>query len=136
MLAPGIPTNLAKFAIGFDQRDRERVHALWERIFDSNQWSEGELTKEFEAAWTGWNGPRAGTFGDVGVWSFAPTKTISTGEGGMLVSQHTEAIEFARTFRNYGKPDYAVHGLNFRLNEFTAALGIVQVERLDEIVAW
>ena len=54
----------------------------------------------------------------------------------MLVSRHAEAIEFARTFRNYGKPDYAVHGLNFRLNEFTAALGIVQVDRLDEIVEW
>src|SRR5437764_8091209 len=83
-----------------------------------------------------WNGRRAGTFGDAGVWSFAPTKTISTGEGGMLVSRHTEAIDYARTFRNYGKPEYAVHGLNFRLNEFTAALGIVQVDRLDEIVAW
>ena len=68
------------------------------------------------------------------IWSFAPTKTISTGEGGMLVSRHAEAIEFARAFRNYGKPDYAVHGLNFRLNEFTAAIGLVQTERLDEII--
>ena len=69
---------------------------------------------------------RAGTWGDVGIWSFAATKTISTGEGGMLVSRHPDAIELARAFRNYGKPDYALHGLNFRLNEFTAALGIVQ----------
>jgi dTDP-4-amino-4,6-dideoxygalactose transaminase len=83
-----------------------------------------------------WKERRAGTFGDVGVWSFAPTKTVSTGEGGMLVSRHGDALDYARTFRNYGKPDYAVHGLNFRLNEFTAALGIVQVDRLDEIVAW
>jgi dTDP-4-amino-4,6-dideoxygalactose transaminase len=83
-----------------------------------------------------WNGRKAGTFGDIGVWSFAPTKTISTGEGGMLVSRHAEALEFARAFRNYGKPDYQVHGLNFRMNEFTAALGIVQTERLPEIVRW
>ena len=83
-----------------------------------------------------WNGRRAGTFGDAGVWSFAATKTISTGEGGMVVSRHEDALEFARAFRNYGKPEHAVHGLNFRLNEFTAALGIVQVERLDQIVAW
>ena len=54
----------------------------------------------------------------------------------MIVSRHEEALEFARAFRNYGKPDYVHHGLNFRLNEFTAALGIVQVDRLDEIVAW
>ena len=83
-----------------------------------------------------WNGRRAGTWGDAGVWSFAATKTISTGEGGMLVSRHDDLIEFARAFRNYGKPSYDVAGLNFRMNEFTAAIGIVQTERLDEIVAW
>ena len=49
-----------------------------------------------------------GTWGDAGVWSFAATKTISTGEGGMLVSRHDDLIEFARAFRNYGKPDYDV----------------------------
>src|SRR5881227_235404 len=62
MLAPGIPADLERFAIGFDQRDRARVHALWERIFDSNQWSEGALTQEFEAAWAGWNGLEAVAF--------------------------------------------------------------------------
>ena len=54
----------------------------------------------------------------------------------MLVSRHPGVLEHARAFRNYGKPDYGVHGLNFRMNEFTAAIGIVQVDRLDEIVAW
>ena len=58
-----------------------------------------------------WNGRRAGTWGDAGVWSFAATKTISTGEGGMLVSRHAELIEFARRFRSYGKPDYDQPGL-------------------------
>jgi len=83
-----------------------------------------------------WNGRRAGTWGDAGLWSFAATKTISTGEGGMLVSKHPELVEYARTFRNYGKPDYAQAGLNYRMTEFTAALGIVGVERLEEITAW
>ncbi len=41
----------------------------------------------------------------------------------MLVSRHPELIELARGFRNYGKPTYEVHGLNFRMSEFTAALG-------------
>ena len=54
----------------------------------------------------------------------------------MLVSKHEEVLELARDFRNYGKPSYARHGLNFRLNEFTAAIGVVQTDRLDEIVAW
>lgn len=83
-----------------------------------------------------WNGHRPGTWGDAGVYSFYGTKTISTGEGGMLVSRHPQLIEFARRYRNYGKPDYGVEGLNYRMSEFTAALGVVQVDRLDEIVAW
>ena len=83
-----------------------------------------------------WHGRRAGTWGDAGIWSFAATKTISTGEGGMLVSRHDDLAAHAREFRNYGKPSYETFGLNFRMNEFTAAVGIVQTERLDEIVAW
>jgi perosamine synthetase len=83
-----------------------------------------------------WNGRRPGTWGDVGIWSFAATKTISTGEGGMLVSQRPEVVEFARAFRDYGKPDYGVEGLNFRMNEFTSAVGLTQVKRLDEIARW
>jgi dTDP-4-amino-4,6-dideoxygalactose transaminase len=83
-----------------------------------------------------WSGRRAGTWGDAGVWSFAPTKTISTGEGGMIVSRDRDVVEFARTFRDYGKPRHEVPGLNYRMNEFTAAIGIVQVDRLDEIAAW
>jgi perosamine synthetase len=83
-----------------------------------------------------WNGRRAGTYGDAGVYSLYATKTISTGEGGVLVSRDPELVEYARDFRNYGKPSYEVQGLNFRMSEFTAALGLVQIERLPEIVAW
>ncbi len=83
-----------------------------------------------------WNGRRPGTYGDAGVYSLYATKTISTGEGGVLVSKRPEVVSFARDFRNYGKPSHDVHGLNFRMSEFTAALGLVQIERLPEIVAW
>ena len=83
-----------------------------------------------------WNGQGAGSWGDAGVFSLYATKTISTGEGGTLVSRRPEVIEHARAFRNYGKPDYRVHGLNFRMSEMVAALGLVQTERLPEIVAW
>jgi perosamine synthetase len=248
------PPDLGRFAIGFDQRDRARLHELWDEVITSQRWSEGPLTERFETAWgawnglgsvafsgwTGaalaalefagvrgetvlcpsntfmatplaalhagaqvafvdcnredlcmsfadfeakvarhrpkaailvhigghvafdseriaelcraegifliedcahahgatWNGQRPGTWGDAGVWSFYATKTVSTGEGGMLVSPHGDLLEFARGFRNYGKPDHAVQGLNFRLSEFTAALGLVQTERMEEIVAW
>jgi hypothetical protein len=82
------------------------------------------------------HGRRAGTYGDAGVYSLYATKTISTGEGGVLVSRRPEVLEYARGFRNYGKPSYEVQGLNFRMSEFTAALGLVQVERMLEIVDW
>ncbi|MDX6681516.1 MAG: perosamine synthetase, partial [Solirubrobacteraceae bacterium] len=83
-----------------------------------------------------WDGRKPGSFGDAGVYSFYATKTISTGEGGMLVSADESFIKFSRAFRDYGKPDHAVEGLNFRMSEFTAALGLVQVERLPQIVTW
>jgi perosamine synthetase len=83
-----------------------------------------------------WNGVKPGTYGDAGVYSFYATKTVSTGEGGILVSKRPELLEHAHAFRNYGKPDYNVQGLNFRMNEFTAALGLIQTERMEEIVAW
>jgi perosamine synthetase len=245
----------ASFAIGFDDRDRARLHALIDEVLDSNRWSEATMTERFEAAWETWNGlpsvavsswaggamaalhfaqvgpgdtvlcpsntfmatplaairagaevefvdcnredlctsfasfeaaaerrrPKAaflvhigghlafdseaiaaycadrgifliedcahahgaswngrmpGGYGDAGVYSLYATKTISTGEGGVLVSRRPEVVEHARAFRNYGKPTHAVRGLNFRMSEFTAALGLVQVERLPEIVAW
>ena len=52
----GIPTGLGEFAIGFDQRDRARLHTLWDEILDSNRWSQGSVVEAFEAAWEAWNG--------------------------------------------------------------------------------
>lgn len=83
-----------------------------------------------------WNGRKPGSFGDAGVYSFYATKSVSTGEGGMLVSGNPSLIEFARKYRNYGKFEHEVEGLNYRMSEFTAALGAVQVDRMDEITAW
>jgi dTDP-4-amino-4,6-dideoxygalactose transaminase len=246
--------DFSRFAIGFDDRDRARLHALIDEVLDSGRWSEAAMTERFETAWerwneapavaasswaggalsaldfagvegqtvlcpsntfmatplaalragarvefvdcnredlcmsfadfeakaerhhpraaflvhigghiafeveriadycrergifliedcahahgAGWNGRRPGTWGDAGVYSLYATKTISTGEGGVLVSRRPEVLEHARAFRNYGKPDFGVHGLNFRMSEITAALGLVQVERMPEIVQW
>ena len=83
-----------------------------------------------------WGGQKPGSWGDAGVFSLYATKTISTGEGGVLVSRRPELIEHALAYRNYGKPDFRVHGLNFRMSELTAALGLVQIERLPQIVDW
>ena len=252
--ASDIAPDFSTFAIGFDQRDRARLHALIDEVLDSQRWTEAEMVRRFEAAWEEWNGlpavavsswaggalaalefaevrgatvlcpsntfmatplaalhagakvefvdcnredlcmsladfqakaerhrpraailvhigghiafeveqiarycrengifliedcahahgaswqdTRAGSWGDAGVYSLYATKTISTGEGGVLVSRHPEVVEHARAFRNYGKPDHSVAGLNYRMSEFTAALGLLGIERLEEIVAW
>ncbi|HEY3727966.1 MAG TPA: DegT/DnrJ/EryC1/StrS family aminotransferase [Solirubrobacteraceae bacterium] len=246
--------DFTRFAIGFDHRDRARLHALIDEVLDSNRWSEADMVARFEAAWerwneapavavsswaggalaalhfagvqgetvlcpsntfmatpltairsgaevqfvdcnredlcmsfadfeakaekhkpraaflvhigghiafdteliaaycreqgifliedcahahgASWNDRKAGTYGDAGVYSLYATKTISTGEGGVLVSRLPDVVAHARDFRNYGKPNYAVAGLNFRMSEFTAALGLIQTERLPEIVEW
>ena len=83
-----------------------------------------------------WNGKRPGSWGNAGVYSFYATKTVTTGEGGMLVTGDRDLIEFSKKYRNYGKFDYKVEGLNYRINEFAAAIGCVQVDRIDEIVVW
>src|SRR2546423_8900679 len=49
------PTAVDRFAIGFDHRDRDRLHALWDQVLDAERWSEGELTAAFESAWGTWN---------------------------------------------------------------------------------
>jgi len=83
-----------------------------------------------------WNGKKPGAWGDAGVYSFYATKTVSTGEGGMLVSKNKSLLEFAKKYRNYGKFEYKVESLNYRINEFTAAIGCVQTDRLNDIIAW
>lgn len=86
------------------------------------------------AAGASWNGKKPGEWGDAGFYSFYATKTITTGEGGMLVTKHKDLLEHAKKFRNYGKFDYKVRGLNYRITEFAAAIGAIETERLKDIV--
>ena len=88
------------------------------------------------AAGASLNKKKAGSWGDVGIYSLFATKTISTGEGGLLVSNNSELIEYAKEYRNYGKTRNTILGKNFRMSEFTAALGCIQVDRLDNIIDW
>ncbi len=83
-----------------------------------------------------WFGKKPGSWSDAGIYSFYATKTITTGEGGILVTKHKDLAEFAKKYRNYGKFDYKIDGLNYRMNEFTAAIGCVQVDRLVDIINW
>src|SRR3954451_4351840 len=57
-----LPTAFSQFAIGFDPRDRDRLHRLWDEVIDSQQWSHGVMTRRFKAAWAAWNGVPAVAF--------------------------------------------------------------------------
>lgn len=83
----------------------------------------------------------AGTLGDYGVFAFYPNKQITTGEGGIIVTDDHEAAEFMRALRNQGRASgdtWLQHthlGYNYRLDEMSAALGLAQLERIEELLA-
>jgi perosamine synthetase len=89
-----------------------------------------------------YNGRLCGTMGDCGVFSFQETKNMMTGEGGMLITNDERITEVARLIRNHGeavahtmtKRSYASEtlGYNYRMTEFEAAIGRVQLKHLDE----
>jgi perosamine synthetase len=83
----------------------------------------------------------AGSLGDYGVFGFYPNKQITTGEGGMIVTDDADAAAMMRALRNQGRApgdtwlQHTHLGYNYRLDEMSAALGIVQMQRLDELIA-
>ena len=90
-----------------------------------------------------WNGKTGGHYGFAGAYSFYATKTMPLGEGGMVVSRDKTFLSWLEKYRNYGKDiiDNQVayplkNGFNYRMSEFAAALGIVQLERLPMVLEW
>ncbi|MBN2446243.1 MAG: DegT/DnrJ/EryC1/StrS family aminotransferase [Phycisphaerae bacterium] len=94
-----------------------------------------------EALGTKYKGRPAGSIGEAGCFGFYPNKQTTTGEGGMVVTNSDEIANRARSLRNQGRdPDagwlaHARLGFNYRMCDINAALGAVQVGRLDEILA-
>ena len=88
----------------------------------------------------GFDGKRAiGSFGRAGVFGFYPNKQITTGEGGMIVTDDDAFAATCRSLRNQGREGMAwlAHqrlGYNYRMDEMSAALGVVQMERLEDIL--
>lgn len=81
-----------------------------------------------------------GSFGDISTFSFYPNKHITTGEGGMIVTDDDELAETCRSLRNlcFQPEKRFVHerlGWNLRMTNLQAAIGLAQLERLDEFVA-
>jgi perosamine synthetase len=94
-----------------------------------------------EALGSTWNGRKAGTFGAMSVFGFYPNKQITTGEGGMIVTDHGDWADLCLTLRNQGRTrggGWLAHerlGYNFRLSDINCALGLAQLSRIDEIKA-
>ena len=82
------------------------------------------------------NGKHAGTFGVSGCFSFHPRKSITTGEGGMVITNDAEMAATLFRLRDHGRDGarYLERGFNYRLTDIQGALGAAQMKRLDEII--
>jgi len=90
-----------------------------------------------EAHLSEYAGRAAGTLGDIGIFSFTPSKPMTTGEGGMLVTDDLGLADRARRIREFGdtgKFRWDGPGLNFRMPEVMGAVGLVQLAKLKESV--
>ncbi len=93
-----------------------------------------------EALGASYKGRPAGLLADAGVFAFYPNKQITTGEGGIIVTQNESWADSFRALRNQGRAsgdtwlDHTHLGYNYRLDEMSAALGRVQMGRLDELL--
>jgi perosamine synthetase len=99
------------------------------------------LEDSCEALGATYQGRPAGTIGEAGTFGFYPNKQITTGEGGMIVTNDDQLAFLSRSMRNQGRdPDagwlqHARLGYNYRICDINCALGTVQMRRLDEILA-
>lgn len=84
-----------------------------------------------------YDGQSVGTFGDAACFSFYPTKNMTTGEGGIVVTDQPRVAEHVRQFVNHGRTgtyDHSTVGYNFRMTSLEAAIGRVQLERLPGFI--
>ena len=79
-------------------------------------------------------GRAAGTFGDAAIFSFYATKMITTGEGGMVVTRSRKISERIRELKTYDKRKKYHVSFNYKMTDIQAALGLVQLERLESII--
>jgi len=89
-----------------------------------------------------WRGVQAGALGEAGCFSFHPRKSITTGEGGMIVTASDRIAARCRSLRNHGAEigaghmaDYPRPGFNYRMTDLQAALGVAQMGKLPHLLA-
>lgn len=94
-----------------------------------------------EAHGSEYKGKKVGSFGDISCFSFFGNKVITTGEGGMCITNSAALDEKMRILRDHGmsktiKYWHEVVGFNYRMTNLQAAIGLAQLERIEEILNW
>lgn len=94
-----------------------------------------------EALGSEYKGKRCGSFGDAAIFAFYPNKQITTGEGGMILTNNKKIYDLCKSMANQGRKvkdgkwlEHIMLGYNYRLDEMSCALGIVQMQRIKEIL--
>jgi perosamine synthetase len=114
--------------------DMDRINAI------AQEYHLPVIEDSCEALGATYRGKLAGTLGDYGIFAFYPNKQITTGEGGVVITSLDRAADFMRALRNQGRApgdtwlSHTHLGYNYRLDEMSAALGVVQMSRLDELL--
>ncbi len=99
------------------------------------------LEDSCEALGSALNGKKCGTFGLMSTFAFYPNKQITTGEGGMILTDDDKLADHCRALRNQGRGKdsgwlgHEMLGYNYRLSDINCALGIVQLSRLEKIIS-
>lgn len=94
-----------------------------------------------EAIGAEYKGRKAGTFGDAAAYAFYPNKQMTTGEGGVVVTDNPEIAKLCRSMRNQGREnssEWLEHlrlGYNYRLSDINCALGMAQLQRIDQLLS-
>ncbi len=87
-----------------------------------------------------YKGKPVGTFGVAGVFAFYPNKQMTTGEGGMIITNSKKTYELCKSLKNQGRSpnmqwlDHKYLGYNYRMDEMSAAVGLAQLEKLDFLI--
>lgn len=94
-----------------------------------------------EALGSEYKGKKCGSFGDAAVFAFYPNKQITTGEGGVVLTNNKKIYDLCRSMANQGRKvsngkwlEHVMLGYNYRLDEMSCALGIAQMQRIKEIL--
>lgn len=94
-----------------------------------------------EALGAEYRGKKIGQFGDGAVFAFYPNKQITTGEGGMVVTNNPKVADLVRSLRNQGRGKMSAWlehewlGYNYRMDEMSAALGVSQLRKIEDFLA-